>query len=195
MSVRSKSFRWLAFSISALVVGLALWLTPAVVSAQDSGVPESSGCFSSSETSCCACHAESRPVRMASEWHAIHARQDCCRNCHGGNDRAIDKDQAHVEMIPHPLDDIYLSCHQCHPDDYQQRANRIAIALDITPKSSAPITDTMAIQPPDGEPTSQPLAAKLSRDSTDPTAGLIALVVIGVVLLVGGIVMWRKLAH
>jgi hypothetical protein len=174
------------------MVGMALWLTPAAVSAQDGGDRESSGCSSLPESSCCACHAQTHPVLMASEWHAIHARQDCCRDCHGGNDHVMEKDQAHVGMIPNPLDDIYLSCHQCHPDDYQQRADRFADGLGITPKSSAPITVAMAIQPPRSEPVSQPPMTKLPSNGLDSTPWLMALVAVVAASLV---VVWRKLAR
>jgi hypothetical protein len=195
MSARCKSSRWLAFSIIALMVGVALWLTPAAVSAQDGGVPESSGCSSLSESSCCACHAQTHPVLMASEWHAIHARQDCCWNCHGGNDQAMDKDQAHVGMMPNPLDDIYLSCHPCHPDDYQRRADRFAAGLGITPASSGPITGAVAIQPPRSEPVSQPPMTKLPSNSLESTLWLMALAAIVAVLVISLVVMWRKLAR
>jgi hypothetical protein len=41
-------------------------------------------------------------------------------------------------MTLHPLDDTYLACHQCHPDDYRQRAEVFAVALHVTPMSSEP---------------------------------------------------------
>lgn len=57
MSARRQSSRLLVCSISALVVGLVLWLTPAVVWAQDGGVPESSDCSHPLESSYTTCHA------------------------------------------------------------------------------------------------------------------------------------------
>jgi hypothetical protein len=195
MSVQRRSSKWLVFSISALVVGVALLLTPLGVSAQGGGVPESSGCSSVTESSCCTCHAQTHPVLITTEWHAIHARQDCCWNCHGGNNRAQDKDQAHAGMVSNPLDDIYLSCHQCHPNDYQQRADRFAVALGVTPQSSAPISVAVAIQPPRTEPLSQPPMTNLPSRRLDNTLWLMALVVSVAALLTSLIVMWRKLAR
>jgi hypothetical protein len=185
----------LVFSISALVVGLALLLTPPGVAAQDGGVPQSSGCADGSKSSCCTCHAQVHPKLMTNEWHAVHTRQDCCWNCHGGNNQATDKEQAHAGLVPNPLDDIDLSCHQCHPDDYQQRADQFAASLGITLASRAPISVAVAIQPPRTEPLSQPPTTKLPDDTLNSTPWLMALVAIVVVLLSGLLVMWRKLSR
>jgi hypothetical protein len=195
MSARRKGSRGLAISIIALVAGLAVWLTPAAVSAQDGGVPESSGCSNLPESSCYVCHAQTQPVSMASEWHAIHARQDCCWNCHGGNAQTMDQDQAHVGLMPNPLDDIYLSCHPCHPDDYQQRADRFAAGLDITPKSSAPITVAVAVQLPHSELVSQPPITTLPGNGLDSFLWPMTLVGIVAALLISLVVMRRKLTR
>lgn len=87
------------------------------------------------ESSCISCHDQEAPVYENGEWHGIHARKDCCTNCHGGNCRAIDEDLAHQDMMANPLSDIYTNCHGCHPDDYQARAEVFAVELGITPSS------------------------------------------------------------
>ena len=95
----------------------------------------------------------------------------------------------------HPLDDTYSACHQCHPDDYRQRAEVFAVALHITPQSIEPVTRTVAFQPPsDVPPIRLPSAtAPLSTPSVNPW--LWALVVIVATLLIGLLALWRKLAR
>jgi len=94
------------------------------------------------DSSCITCHETqgADPVFGKGEWHAIHARKDCCWNCHGGNTRAQDKDLAHVGMTAHPLQDIYTDCYSCHPVDYPERAKRFAVVLGVTPGSSPTAT-------------------------------------------------------
>jgi hypothetical protein len=96
------------------------------------------------ESTCYTCHQKAYPVDGKGEWHDIHARKDCCWNCHGGNAQAEDKDQAHSGMLSDPLEDIYTDCYACHPFDYEDRAERFAALLGVEPGSSAP--------PPQPEP-------------------------------------------
>ena len=122
-------------SVIALAIGLVVLFAPQAAVAQ----------CEDPQPSCCACHATAHPVTDQGEWHTIHARKECCRACHGGNDRADDKDTAHIGMTLHPLDDTYLACHQCHPDDYRQRAEVFAVALNITPASREPTARPVAL--------------------------------------------------
>ena len=62
---------------------------------------------------------KSFPVYDQGDWHVLHARKDCCAQCHGGNCSSMDKDLAHEGMVANPLEDIYTNCYHCHPDDYQ----------------------------------------------------------------------------
>src|SRR4030042_2999110 len=98
------------------------------------------------ESSCITCHDQEAPVYENGEWHGIHARKDCCTNCHGGNCRAMDEDLAHQDMIANPLSDIYTNCHSCHPDDYQVRAEIFATELGITPGSIPTPTPASKVQ-------------------------------------------------
>src|SRR5512136_3419143 len=128
MFANKVSHTLLVGSLFMLAIGLMVLLTPRAAVAQ----------CEDQKPSCCACHATAHPVTDQGEWHTIHARKECCRACHGGNDQAQDKETAHVGMTLHPLQDTYLACHQCHPDDYQQRAETFAVALHVTPQSSEP---------------------------------------------------------
>lgn len=185
MSAQKISQLRLAVSLVILVIGLLLWLMPQTAVAQcEDPTP-----------SCCACHATAHPVAAEGEWHTIHARKECCRACHGGNDRAEDKDTAHVGMTLHPLDDTYLACHQCHPDDYPQRAEVFAVALHITPQSSEPPTQTVALQPPSNVPPFQLPAASAPIGTAGTTPWLWALVIIIALLMIGLLVIWRRLAR
>jgi hypothetical protein len=193
MSARRKSSRWLTFYIITLAAGLALCLTPATVLAQGGG-PESSGCRLV-ESSCSTCHAQSDPVSNQGEWHTVHAPEDACRNCHGGNDQTMDEDQAHVGLVSNPLDDTYLSCHQCHPDDYQRRADHFATQLGITAKSNVPVTTTAAIQPLSNEPKAQLPGTNLPGAGAKSVPWLWVLVALMVTLTSTLIVQWSRRAH
>jgi hypothetical protein len=106
-------------------------------------------------SSCITCHEYqgADPVSNKGGWHEIHARNDYCWNCHGGNTKAQDKDLAHEGMTVHPLQDIYTDCHSCHPD-YDARAAQFAPTLGVTPGSCAtptpfPVSNTSS-EPPSG---------------------------------------------
>ena len=193
MFPRHSSSRWLVFSISAFVVGLVLWLTPTVVRAQSGSVPDSSGCSYPPESSCSTCHTQVGPLQ--GEWHTIHARNDICRNCHGGDDRTMDKDQAHVGMMSNPLDDTYLSCHACHTD-YQQRAEKFAVMLGVTPQSHEPVTTTVALNSSGGVPMVSPRSTLPTPNSG--SAGpwwLLGLLAIAALMLAGVTVTRHRLSH
>jgi hypothetical protein len=121
-------FHWLFIaSLAGVFILLVTWTVPVLAQC---GNPVSS---------CVTCHEKQMPVYANGEWHTIHGRKDACANCHGGNIFAIEKEQAHVGLVSNPLSDIYVSCHQCHPD-YTERAARFATVLQITPSSSATST-------------------------------------------------------
>jgi hypothetical protein len=92
------------------------------------------------KSSCITCHEKEDPVYQNGEWHGIHALKDCCMSCHGGNCSAQDKDLAHESLVANPLADIYIDCRGCHPADYNERANRFAAILDVSPGSSPTAT-------------------------------------------------------
>jgi hypothetical protein len=117
-------------ALAGIFILLAMWTVP--VHAQCGDNPPVSACVT--------CHEKQAPVYENGAWHTIHGRKECCVNCHGGNCSAAEKEQAHEGMVSNPLSDIYLSCHQCHPDDYPERAARFAATLQITPASSATST-------------------------------------------------------
>jgi hypothetical protein len=185
MSAQKISQPLLVASLVMLAIGLVVLFMPQAAVAQ----------CNDQQPSCCTCHATAHPVTDQGAWHTIHARKECCRACHGGNDQAQDKETAHVGMTLHPLDDTYTACHQCHPDDYRQRAEVFAVALHITPQSSEPVTQTVAFQPPSNVPPLRLPTTTTSISSANPTPGLLALITIVAMLLVGLGVVWRKLAR
>ena len=193
MSAQHRSSRWLTFALSAVVVGLTLCLTPMVVSAQGGG-PESSGCSYPPPSSCSTCHAQLDPIANQGEWHILHARNDVCRNCHGGDDRTLDKAQAHIGMMPNPLDDTYLSCHACHTD-YQQRAEQFAVVLGVTPQSHEPVTTTVGLNPSSGVPLAQLPGASISNSNSIGMWWLLALVAVVAVALAGVTFVRRRQTH
>ena len=185
MSAQKVSSTLLVASLVMLAIGLIVLLTPQAVVAQ----------CEDPKPSCCTCHATAHPVTNQGEWHAIHARKECCRACHSGNDQAQDQDTAHIGMALHPLEDTYLACHQCHPDDYQRRAAGFAVALHITPRSSEPLTKTVAFQPPSNVPPLKLPGATIPISPANSTPGLLALTGLVALLLAGLGMVWHKLAH
>ena len=198
MSTRYRSSKWLVFVFGVLVVGLALWLTPAVAQAQGGGQgggAESSGCTLPPPSSCLTCHAQTDPIADRGEWHVIHARNDFCRNCHGGDDRTMDKDQAHVGMLANPLDDTYLSCHACHID-YQQRAEKFAVILGVTPQSHEPITTSVALNSSGGVPMVSPRTTLPTTNSGSTGSWwILGLLALAALLLAGVSVTRHRLSH
>jgi hypothetical protein len=116
--------------ISILAVGLVLltsWLLLAnrtQVLAQCGDIP--------ARSSCIVCHETSALLSNEQAWHEVHARKDCCANCHGGNCSTMDESMAHEDLSANPLDDIYTNCHSCHPDDYAERAAVFAAELGMS---------------------------------------------------------------
>jgi len=86
---------------------------------------------------CVDCHAEQASPGAADAWHSTHQSKATCINCHGGNGTAAGLTAAHAGMLPDPLSDIYTSCRQCHPQDYQTVASGYATTLNVTPGSCA----------------------------------------------------------
>ncbi|MCC7130947.1 MAG: hypothetical protein B6D39_04760 [Anaerolineae bacterium UTCFX2] len=112
-----------------LLFAVCWMLTPKLAQAQCGDIPESSSCYH--------CHQEQGafPVYGKGDWHDVHAVKDCCWNCHGGNALSNDADLAHTGMLTNPLADIYTDCYACHPGDYQERADKFAVLLGVTPES------------------------------------------------------------
>lgn len=155
-----------------ICAGLLIWLsTPVQVAAQCGSDP-------SPESSCVTCHIEEAPVYEIGEWHGIHARKDCCANCHGGNCRTTDKDQAHQGMVVNPLSDTFTNCHSCHPDDYLARAQVFAAELGIEAHSAPTPTPV-----PTGKMVSNPLII-LPSPEQDITPDLSFSVVLGGVAVI-----------
>ena len=107
-----------------LVVMTGVWLATATSASAQCG---------SQASSCKNCHEVQgqKPVNNdGTAWHTSHAFGDFCYICHAGNNQAKDKTEAHTGMVS-PLSDVKASCVQCHPDDYQERAQVYATTLGV----------------------------------------------------------------
>lgn len=136
--MRNKRYLFIKLFIltgTILMIGILWSAVPAT--AQCGDIPRQSGCIT--------CHETTAPLSANDIWHSVHARKDCCVNCHGGNWQSMDAAQAHEAMTANPLADIYTSCHACHPDDYEARAAVFAQMIGVTPGSRATPTPLPAI--------------------------------------------------
>jgi hypothetical protein len=87
----------------------------------------------SSASSCKNCHevqAEAPVNNDGTNWHEAHAFGDFCEFCHAGNVQATDAESAHVGMEA-PLDNVEVSCGNCHATDLGERADVYAVALGV----------------------------------------------------------------
>ncbi len=180
---RKSLFMTIFIGVFCLGCAILTWaLTPSSAAAQCGSNPPS-------DSSCYTCHVQDDPVANTGLWHGIHANKDCCARCHGGNCSATDKTLAHQGMVANPLNDIYTSCHSCHPDNYQELAETYAITLNIVPGSiptptPAPtekvISSSLVILPSPGPTTAPAIPLQILL------AGLVAIVLIifGIIWLV-----------
>jgi hypothetical protein len=94
-------------------------------------------------------------------------------------------------MTLHPLDDTYLACHQCHPDDYGQRAKVFAMVLHVTPQASDP-----TVRPPVATSTLPPMivppAPQAAADAMPVWGWLVAPAVAILAIGLGVLVWWRS---
>ncbi len=159
-----------------LFAGLALVIIAGVFLA--TATPASAQCGSQA-SSCKNCHEVQGEMPVNNDgtsWHQSHAFGDFCYICHGGNQQATDKEEAHTGMVP-PLSDVKASCQQCHVADLDERAQVYATALGVEVGSggSAPAaeassesasTDTTAEAATTSNTTSAPIVTEI--DVNDP---------------------------
>lgn len=130
----------------------------------------------SSASSCKNCHEVQAvaPVNNdGTSWHEAHAFGDFCEFCHAGNVQATDEAGAHTGMEA-PLDNIQVSCGNCHAADLNERAEVYAVALgvEIGAGGSGGSTTTTADEPPatDSPPDSESSAGSESSTTTTSTS-------------------------
>jgi hypothetical protein len=83
-----------------------------------------------------------------------------------------------------------MACHQCHPDDYRQRAEVFAVALHVTPQSSEPTPRPAVAEstPPPLIVTPLPQAAAQATPVWDwPVLLAVAILAIGL-----AVIWWRR---
>ncbi|MBP6469833.1 MAG: hypothetical protein KBE23_16100 [Chloroflexi bacterium] len=131
----------------------------------------------SSASSCKNCHEVQGedPVNSdGTNWHEAHAFGDFCEFCHAGNVQATDKETAHVGLEA-PLDNVQVSCGNCHAADLDERANVYAVALGVEIGSgggsgSEPPANTDGGSEGGGETAVAPSPAKPDTSSSAPSA-------------------------
>lgn len=131
----------------------------------------------SSASSCKNCHevqGEDPVNNDGTNWHEAHAFGDFCEFCHAGNVQATDKETAHVGLEA-PLDNVQVSCGNCHAADLDERATVYAVALGVEIGSgggsgSEPPANTDGGGGGGGETAVAPSPAKPDTASSAPAA-------------------------
>ena len=140
--------------VTLTLIGLGLFCLamPSLVNAQCGSI----------DSGCVKCHQATQPVYGTTAWHSEYGHRQACWNCHGGNDTATDEASAHVGLVRNPLDDAYASCYACHPDNYEQLAQRYAQSMGVAISVRQPA-------PPAGELLVSHVTQPIVIPSTDPT--------------------------
>lgn len=140
-NVSKNGYHWL------LLIGLLLAVLIATAVLITS--PAAAQC-STTKSSCVSCHGQGDHGTGMGAWNSVHANQDICTYCHGGNASSTDKALAHEGLVAQPLSDIYSSCHSCHPSDHVTKSSQFAAILKVTPSSCATPTFITAGSIPGG---------------------------------------------
>ena len=75
-----------------------------------------------SNDSCIKCHEDLYFLHDTGKWYCVSKAPMSCTGCHGGNGKAIDKEQAHTNRAAHPIINGDVSrCQQCHPEQCDER--------------------------------------------------------------------------
>ena len=134
--MQRKNISTVLIAVGALLVVMTgVWLATATSASAQCG---------SQASSCKNCHEVQgqKPVNNdGTAWHQSHAFGDFCYICHAGNNQAKDETEAHSGMVS-PLSDVKASCVQCHPNDYQERAQVYANTLGVEIGSGAAQANT-----------------------------------------------------
>ena len=155
-------------------------------------IPEARAQCGDIRSSCYKCHQETDPVCGTTAWHSEFSHRYACWSCHGGNDTAQDKEQAHMGLVANPLADAYTSCYYCHPDDYQQLAAQYAQSLGMTASYSSPITQSAVAFVPIATPRSSPATTTPNATVNSPDWRLVLwLLPVAALLVLSGFV-WNK---
>ncbi|MFQ5435792.1 MAG: hypothetical protein ACE5FD_13020, partial [Anaerolineae bacterium] len=162
IKLKSRTVLWLLFVGSVILMVGFMW--PNTANAQ----------CGSSASSCKNCHevqGEDPVNNDGNSWHEAHAFGDFCEFCHAGNVQATDKAGAHTGMEA-PLDNIQVSCGNCHAADLDERAQVYATALGVeigsggNGSSSAPTGN----EPPPADTTNTAPAVSDTSVSAAPAA-------------------------
>jgi hypothetical protein len=147
------------YSIIFLIIGSAILITAGLLFFTPAH-PVNAQCGSQA-SSCKNCHETQGqdPVNKdGTTWHTQHAFGDFCYLCHAGNNQATDITAAHTGMVA-PLSDIVTNCKNCHPKDFEPKAQEYAAVLGVTVGTGA-TTGT-------GSATQEPIAPSESSSSSN----------------------------
>jgi len=127
--------------LAIIVTGLAMVTTQPAKACSAQGPSAQCG---SQVSSCKNCHETQGKKPVSNDgtgWHQSHAFGDFCAICHGGNQQATDEKTAHTGVVS-PLSDVKAACQQCHPSDYETRAQVYAATLNVKLDLSATAAPT-----------------------------------------------------
>jgi cytochrome c553 len=130
--------------MAAILVGTALFSPGGTgrALAQEEVPPE--------DTACRNCHEDQYYLYDSGKWYCLHETKVGCTECHHGRPDTQIKESAHAGLIANPLVQDAAVCQNCHPDDYEERAQTyVSIAgISPTPQPYATYTPSTLISQP-----------------------------------------------
>jgi hypothetical protein len=92
---------------------------------------------------CIKCHEDLYFLHDTGNWFCIREDHMTCTDCHGGNAKTLNQDEAHTSRAAHPIINEDVSkCQECHPEECYERVNLfdqeagvsdVLVAIPITP--------------------------------------------------------------
>jgi hypothetical protein len=144
------------------------------------------------DSGCIQCHEDLYYLYDTGKWFCQCDTQMSCTCCHGGNPEALTEEDAHLGMALYPTRNGAQVCQECHPDDYEARAEYFAEVAGVSAVHGYVSTPTILAPAPseiEGPGTTSGIPARLLEPWR--LAGLIVVALALVVLVFFGYRCWK----
>lgn len=76
-------------------------------------------------SACMTCHEDQYYLHDSGKWYCVDEAQERCVNCHAGNARALNEQEAHTGLIAQPLSDGGQRCQTCHAQETEALVQKV----------------------------------------------------------------------